>query len=83
MGSTSDGNEKENIIDIRKTTGPSIPTDVIAQKIAGLRDEIRTTIGQVDDSQAKAVLETRAEVLGGLRQAFIDYAVGTEEAWQR
>ncbi|MGI8967479.1 MAG: hypothetical protein ACR2GA_00030, partial [Chloroflexota bacterium] len=74
MGSTSDGNEKENIIDIRKTTGPSIPTDVIAQKIAGLRDEIRTTIGQVDDSQAKAVLETRAEVLGGLRQAFIDYA---------
>lgn len=67
----------------RETTGQSAPTDAIAVKIAGLRDELRTTIGQVNDLQAKAMLETGAEVLGGLRQAFVDYAEGTEEAWQR
>jgi hypothetical protein len=29
------------------------------------------------------MLETGAEVLGGLRQAFVDYADGTEDAWRR
>jgi hypothetical protein len=58
-------------------------TNAIADKIAGLRDDLRTTIGQVGDVQAKAMLETGAEVLGGLRQAFVDYAEGAEEAWQR
>ncbi len=58
-------------------------TDTIASKIASLRDELRTTIGNVDDPQAKAMLETGAEVLGGLRQAFVDYAEGSEKAWQQ
>lgn len=58
-------------------------TNVIAGKLAALRDELRATISEVDDLQAKAMLETGAEVLGGLRQAFVDYAEGTEEAWQR
>lgn len=58
-------------------------TDAIAVKIAGLRDEFRATISEVDDVQAKAMLETGAEVLGGLQQAFVDYAEGAEEAWQR
>lgn len=58
-------------------------TDAVAVKIAGLRDELRAAVGQVGDPQAKAMLETGAEVLGGLRQAFVDYAEGTEEAWRR
>lgn len=29
------------------------------------------------------MLETGAEVLNGLRQAFVDYADHTEQAWQR
>ncbi|MGI9157432.1 MAG: hypothetical protein ACR2FG_12500 [Marmoricola sp.] len=71
-------------MDAQDTTGPPFAqTDAIAKKIAGLRDELRATVSQVDDLQAKALLETGAEVLGGLRQAFIDYAEGTEEAWQR
>ncbi|MGH2913622.1 MAG: hypothetical protein ACRDMX_01415 [Solirubrobacteraceae bacterium] len=57
--------------------------DRIAAKLAGLRDELRATIGEVEDPQAKAMLETGAEVLGGLRQAFVDYGEGSEEAWQR
>lgn len=64
-------------------TSPFAATDAVAGKIAGLRDELRATISQVDDLQAKAMLETGAEVLGGLRQAFVDYAEGSEEAWQR
>jgi hypothetical protein len=58
-------------------------TNRIAAKITALRDEMRTVIPNVDDPQAKALLETGAEVLGGLRQAFIDYADGSEAAWQR
>lgn len=70
-------------MDAQSTTEPFAQTDAAAAKIAGLRDELRATIGQVDDVQAKAMLETAAEVLGGLRQAFVDYGEGTEEAWQR
>lgn len=53
-----------------------------ALKLAGLRDDLRSSIGKVEDPQLKATLETGAEVLGGLRQAFVDYGEGSEEAWQ-
>jgi hypothetical protein len=51
-------------------------------KIVALRDHMRAAILRTDDPQAKAMLETSAEVLGGLRQAFADYAEGSETAWQ-
>ena len=57
--------------------------EATAAKLSSLRDDVRATIGRVDDPQLKAVLETGAEVLGGLRQAFIGYGQGSEEAWQR
>lgn len=59
------------------------PTNAIAAVLADLRNEMRGTIRRVNDPQGKAVLETGAEVLGGLHQALIDYAEGSEEAWQR
>ncbi|TWP31702.1 hypothetical protein [Leekyejoonella antrihumi] len=65
------------------STATFAETDAIAGKLAGLADELRTTIGNVDDPQAKAMLETGAEALGGLRKAFVDYKNGDEEAWQR
>lgn len=58
-------------------------TNTMAEKIAALRDDLRAAISAVEDPQAMAMLETGAEVLGGLRQAFLDYAEGSEEAWQR
>jgi hypothetical protein len=58
-------------------------SNAIAAKLGTLRDELRSTIPQVEDRQAKAMFETGAEVLGGLRQAFADYAEGSEQAWQR
>lgn len=54
-----------------------------AAKLASIRDDLRASIGRADEPQLKAVLETGAEVLGGLRQAFVDYDEGSEEAWQR
>ena len=57
--------------------------EATAVQLATLRDDVRATIGRVDDPQLKAVSETGAEVLGGLRQAFVDYGQGSEEAWQR
>lgn len=58
-------------------------TNEVAAKLAVLRDELRATVGRVSDLQAKAMLETGAEVLGGLRRAFVDYGEGAEEAWRR
>jgi hypothetical protein len=55
----------------------------IAVKVASLRDDLRATVGRVTDPGARAMLETGAEVLGGLRQAFVDYTEGAEEAWRR
>lgn len=66
-----------------ESAGPSDRIAAITDKLAGLKDEMRSAVGQVDDVQAKALLETGAEVLGGLAKAFVDYAAGTERAWKR
>ncbi len=57
--------------------------EATAAKLATLRDDVRAIIRRAGDPQLKAALETGAEVLGGLRQAFVDYGKGSEEAWQR
>ena len=66
-----------------ETAGQFDYTDAVAAKHAALRDELRDLVAHADDPRAQAMLETGAEVLGGLRQAFVDYAEGTEETWQR
>lgn len=67
----------------QQTTRHPASAEAFSVKLDGLRAEMRAAISEVDDVQAKAMLETGAEVLGGLRQAFVDYQAGTEEAWQR
>jgi hypothetical protein len=62
---------------------PSAVTETVADRLAELRDQMRAAVRQADARQAKALLETGAEVLDGLRTAFVDYAVGNEEVWQR
>lgn len=57
--------------------------ETTAAKLANLRDDLRASIGAVGEPQLKAVLETGADVLSGMRQAFVDYGEGSEEAWQR
>ena len=56
--------------------------EATAARLASLRDDMRASVGRVQEPQLRAVLETGAEVLGGLRQAFVDYGEGREEAWQ-
>ena len=70
-------------MDPQHGSGRFAATDAIARKLGDLRDEMRNTIRDVGDPQGRAVLETGAEVLSGLRQAFADYAEGSEQAWQR
>ncbi|TQN59906.1 hypothetical protein FLX27_19360 [Agrobacterium tumefaciens] len=45
-------------------------------------DHLREDIEKVDEPQLKAMFETAAEVLGGLKKAFGDYEKKNEAAWR-
>jgi hypothetical protein len=45
-------------------------------------DHLREDVGKVDEPQLKAMFETSAEVLTGLRKAFSDYEQKNEAAWR-
>jgi hypothetical protein len=51
--------------------------------LTDLVKQARKDIDQVDDPQFKAILETTAEVLIGLRKTFEDYSEGREKVWQK
>lgn len=55
-------------------------------KVHGMIDDLiehlREDIGKIDEPQARAMFETGAEVLIGLRTAFEDYQKKSEEAWE-
>ncbi len=46
-------------------------------------DHLREDIGKVDEPQLKAMFETSAEVLSGLKKAFSDYEQKNESAWSK
>jgi hypothetical protein len=46
-------------------------------------DHLRADIEKVDELQLKAMFETAAEVLGGLKKAFSDYEKKNESAWRK
>lgn len=64
------------------TSDPKEHTQNIKSELQKLADHLRKDIGRVDDVRAKALFETSAEVLLGLKTAFTDYEEGEEEAWQ-
>ena len=47
-----------------------------------LIDHLRSDIEKIEDARAKAMFETSAEVLGGLKKAFRDYEAKNEAAWR-
>lgn len=55
----------------------------IGARLDDLAQHLRDDVAKVDEPQAKALFETAAEVLLGLRKAFLDYEKGEEAAWQR
>lgn len=54
----------------------------IKLKLDSLQRQFREDVQKLDDPQAKALLETSAEVLKGLHTAFDHYEKKTEAAWE-
>lgn len=61
---------------------PAAHVELAEKRLSELIDQLRRSIEVVEEPQAKALFETAAETLGGLRQAFEDYEQGDEEAWE-
>jgi hypothetical protein len=54
----------------------------VAGQLQELIDHLRSDIEKIDDPRAKAMFETSAEVLSGLKKAFHDYESRNEPAWR-
>jgi hypothetical protein len=54
----------------------------LRERLVGLQDELRAEVADADEPQLKALLESSAEVLGGLGKSFGDYAAKNEAAWR-
>jgi hypothetical protein len=51
-------------------------------RLQELIDHLRRDIDKVDEPQLRAMFETSAEVIGGLKKAFSDYEQKNEKAWR-
>jgi hypothetical protein len=54
----------------------------VEDRFQELIDHLREDVQKIDEPHAKALFETSAEVLGGLKKAFHDYDSGNEPAWR-
>lgn len=66
--------------------GPSALALRHRQRLSDLQDSLRDSLGDLEGEDApalqlRAIIETAAETLGGLMEAFGDYAEGAEDAW--
>jgi len=64
------------------SSDPAVHSAHLQDELSGLIDHLRQDIGRVSEPQFQALLETSAEVLGGLRKAFADYGKHSEPAWR-
>jgi hypothetical protein len=62
---------------------PRHHTQKMQVRLQELIDHLRADIDKVDEPQFKAMFETSAEVLGGLKKAFSDYEQKNESAWRK
>ncbi|MGH3473137.1 MAG: hypothetical protein ACRDPG_13965 [Nocardioidaceae bacterium] len=58
-------------------------TRKVQARLGELAEHLREDVTKVGEPQARALFETAAEVLLGLRNAFVDYEKREEEAWRR
>jgi hypothetical protein len=63
-------------------SNPQQHTQHIAQLLRQGQNECRSSVVQIHDARAQALLETIAEVLGGAIKAHDDYQQKNEPAWQ-
>jgi hypothetical protein len=64
------------------TSDPTVHSRNIQKQLRELIDHAKQDIDRVTEPRFQALLETTAEVLGGLRTAFEHYERGTEKAWR-
>ena len=62
---------------------PNAHASNIREMLEELVGHLRRDIKKVQEPRFQALLETSAEVLGGLKKAFEDYSAGTEPVWKR
>jgi hypothetical protein len=67
---------------IENTSNPFDHTHQISARFSELIDHLRQDIERVNEPQFRAMCETAAEVIGGLRTAFSHYEQQSEEAWK-
>lgn len=61
---------------------PRYHASVTQNKLRELISHLREDVSKVNDPKAKALFETAAEVLTGLKTAFKHYEQKSEEAWR-
>jgi hypothetical protein len=69
------------IIDDHDSPDPVVHATAVADKLDELSEHLRGDIEKVSEPRAQALFETAAEVLSGLRTAFIHYGEHKEKAW--
>jgi hypothetical protein len=62
---------------------PRHHTQKMAKRLQETITHLREDVAKIDEPQLKAMLETSAEVLGGLVKAFKDYEQKNEAAWRK
>ncbi len=62
---------------------PRHHTQMMQKRLQENIEHLRQDIGKVDEPQLKAMFETSAEVLAGLKKAFSDYEQKNESAWRK
>jgi hypothetical protein len=61
---------------------PRHHTQRMQVRLQELTDHLRDDVGMVEEPQLRAMFETAAEVLTGLKKAFSDYEKKNEAAWR-
>ena len=62
---------------------PRHHTQKMQGRLQEIIDHLRGDIDKVSEPQLKAMFETSAEVLSGLKKAFSDYKQKNESAWRK
>jgi hypothetical protein len=68
-------------IDDHDSPDPRVHTALVADTLGELFEHLRGDIDKVSEPRAQALFETAAEVISGLRTAFIHYGEHKEKAW--
>lgn len=66
----------------RDESDPRVHVRDVESKFQELIDRLREDVDKIDEPHARALFETSAEVLGGLKKAFVDYEKKNEAAWR-